>query len=211
MSSKPNKPGSSPAPTPPPRTLPPRASLEEIVASAPASIFLLSLEGRYLYASGRPKGESSEEKVGKLLEQALTPERASELRSLMKRVESSGRPLTLELGAADAAGRPRRYVVTLAPFFIQRRLDGFVGVGMITASEEAGTIDSRAVELAARLTPKQREVLILVAEGLSSREIGRRLGVGERTVETHREQLMDRLQIRGVAALARFALSAGLL
>lgn len=215
MSDKPNKPGNTPPRTPAPRPaakIPaPRASLEAIVASAPAFLFLLSPEGRYLYTSRRARSGSSEEETGRLLEQVLVPEQAAELRALMRWVAGSGRPRSVELGAVDAIGRPRRCLVTLAPFLMDGRCVGYVGVGLPWAPEESGPTDVRAAELAARLTPKQREVLVLVAEGLSSREIARRLGVSERTVETHREQLMDRLDIRGVAALARFALSAGLL
>jgi DNA-binding CsgD family transcriptional regulator len=199
----------TPAPrTPAPKPAPPRATIEAIVSSAPAAVFLLSLEGRYLYASRRLIS-GSPEKEGKLLEEVHQPEHAAEFRALMKRVESTKMPHSGELSVVDAIGRPRRYLVKLAPFLALGRLDGYVGVGM--HAMEIEPMDASAAVLAARLTPKQRKVLVLVAEGLSSREIGRRLGVGERTVETHREQLMDRLGIRGVAALARFAMSAGLL
>lgn len=188
----------------------PAGSLDEIVAMAPAFVFFLNREGRYLYSNRRFSG-ATEDEEGRLLEQVLAPEQAAEIRELMRLVETSGRPRSAELAAADAIGRPRLYLVTLGPFFAVGRVDGYVGVGVLVASEEGRATDSGAAALAARLTPKQRETLILVAEGLSSREIGRRLGVSERTVETHREQLMDRLEIRGVAALARFAMSAGLL
>lgn len=214
MSERTNKPGVPSSKTPPPRaasTPALRASLDAIVASAPAVVFLLGLDGRYLYASRRVRGGSSEDETGRLLEQVHTPEQAAELRALMRRVESSGRPRSVELSAPDAFGRPCRYLLMLAPFLVDGRVDGYVGVGLAAAPEETPPADSRAAELASRLTPKQREVLVLVAEGLSSREIARRLGVSERTVETHREQLMNRLDIHGVAALARFALSAGLL
>jgi DNA-binding CsgD family transcriptional regulator len=193
------------------RTPPPFGSLDEIVASAPAFVFFLDRAGRYLYAN-RHFGSGSAVEEGKLLEEVLKPAQAAELRALMKRVESSGKPHSVEFAGADAIGRPRVYHVTLGPFFALGRVEGYVGVGVLAAaSEEGRPTDSGAAALASRLTPKQREILIHVAEGLSSREIGRRLGVSERTVETHREQLMDRLDIRGVAALARFAMSAGLL
>jgi DNA-binding NarL/FixJ family response regulator len=60
------------------------------------------------------------------------------------------------------------------------------------------------------LTPRQREVLQLIAEGLSSKEIAVRLGVSVKTVETHRTELMERLDIHGVAGLVRYAIRAGL-
>jgi len=62
----------------------------------------------------------------------------------------------------------------------------------------------------AGLTPRQREVLQLVAEGHSSKEIAGRLGLSLKTVETHRSQIMERLGIRDVAGLVRFAIRVGL-
>ncbi len=56
------------------------------------------------------------------------------------------------------------------------------------------------------LTPREREVLGLLAEGLSSRQIGERLGMGVRTVETHRTHLRRKLGLDSAAALLRYAL-----
>jgi DNA-binding NarL/FixJ family response regulator len=60
------------------------------------------------------------------------------------------------------------------------------------------------------LTPRQREVLQLVAEGHSNKEIASRLQVALKTVETHRTELMERLGIHGVAGLVRYAIQVGL-
>ena len=62
----------------------------------------------------------------------------------------------------------------------------------------------------ALLTPRQREVLQLVAEGYSSKEIASSLNVALKTVETHRTELMERLGIHGVASLVRYAIQVGL-
>jgi len=55
------------------------------------------------------------------------------------------------------------------------------------------------------LTPREREVLALIAEGLSSRGIGERLAMGVRTVETHRTNLRRKLDLPSAAALVRYA------
>jgi DNA-binding NarL/FixJ family response regulator len=60
------------------------------------------------------------------------------------------------------------------------------------------------------LTPRQREILQLIAEGHTTKEIAKVLNVGVKTVETHRAQLMDRLNIHDVAGLVRFAIRVGL-
>jgi DNA-binding NarL/FixJ family response regulator len=60
------------------------------------------------------------------------------------------------------------------------------------------------------LSPRELEILILVADGLTSREIGERLGISARTVEAHRDSLMRKLDVRTVAGLTRLALAQGL-
>ncbi len=61
-----------------------------------------------------------------------------------------------------------------------------------------------------QLTPRERQVLIGIATGHTNREIAVQLGIGHRTVETHRESLMRKLDVRTVAGLTRLALEAGL-
>ncbi|MEO0974222.1 MAG: response regulator transcription factor [Pseudomonadota bacterium] len=60
------------------------------------------------------------------------------------------------------------------------------------------------------LTPRQREILQLIAEGHRTRQIAELLGVAAKTVDTHRTQLMQRLDIHDIAGLTRFAIEVGL-
>jgi len=61
-----------------------------------------------------------------------------------------------------------------------------------------------------QLTPRERQVLTEIARGFTNKEIGIHLGVGVRTIETHRERIMRKLEIRGVASLTRYAIAHGL-
>lgn len=60
------------------------------------------------------------------------------------------------------------------------------------------------------LSPREREVLQLVAEGLTGRQVAGRLGLAPKTVDNHRARIMDKLGLRTTAALVRYALRAGL-
>ena len=60
------------------------------------------------------------------------------------------------------------------------------------------------------LTPREREVLQLIAEGHSAREIAQRLHLSVKTIETHRRQMMEKLEIRSIADLTKFAIREGL-
>ncbi len=62
----------------------------------------------------------------------------------------------------------------------------------------------------ALLTPRQREILQLIAEGHANRDIAERLFLSVKTVESHRSQLMQRLDIYDVPGLVRFAIRNGL-
>jgi DNA-binding NarL/FixJ family response regulator len=60
------------------------------------------------------------------------------------------------------------------------------------------------------LTPRQREVLQLIAEGHSTKDMAQRLNLSVKTIETHRTELMHRLDIHDVAGLVRYAIRIGL-
>ena len=66
-------------------------------------------------------------------------------------------------------------------------------------------------ELLDTLSPRQREVLRLIALGRTTKQIAQELGISVKTVETHRAQLMERLGIRDVAGLVRYAILVGLI
>ncbi len=63
----------------------------------------------------------------------------------------------------------------------------------------------------AKLSMRQREILQLVAEGQTTKDIAHRLNLSVKTVETHRSQLMERLDIHDVPGLVRFAMRVGLI
>ena len=73
--------------------------------------------------------------------------------------------------------------------------------------DQAGRSQSRN----ARLTSREMEVLQLIAEGKANKETAAELGISVKTVETHREKLMAKLNIHDTAGLTRYAISAGII
>lgn len=88
----------------------------------------------------------------------------------------------------------------LSPALSRRAIDEYV------AKAKAAPPDAYQT-----LTTREREVLHLVAEGRTSVEVGRRLGISARTAETHRANLMRKLGLQSAADLTRYALEHGLL
>ena len=62
-----------------------------------------------------------------------------------------------------------------------------------------------------RLTSREMEVFQLIAEGKANKQIAAELGIGIKTVETHRERLMEKLNIHSIAGLTRLAISMGII
>jgi DNA-binding NarL/FixJ family response regulator len=78
----------------------------------------------------------------------------------------------------------------------------------------AGKSDDRRgslVSASVRLTARESEVLQLVAEGSANKQIAAQLGISIKTVEKHRQHLMDKLNIHDTAGLTRYAISAGVI
>jgi DNA-binding NarL/FixJ family response regulator len=93
---------------------------------------------------------------------------------------------------------------------IQRVMSGEKYVSPSIAPEASLEFSSGGSELTAELTPRQLEVITLICEGSSTKDIARTLNISIKTVETHRAQLMERLNIHEVAGLVRYAIKKGL-
>jgi DNA-binding NarL/FixJ family response regulator len=92
----------------------------------------------------------------------------------------------------------RRGETYLDPGIARKVIDGYLNGG------------SRQKSPVEQLSPRQREILQLIAEGRSTKEIAFLLNLSAKTVETHRAQLMERLGIRDVPGLVRYAIRQGL-
>jgi DNA-binding NarL/FixJ family response regulator len=71
--------------------------------------------------------------------------------------------------------------------------------------------NGQAKTSAVQLTSREMEVLQLIAEGKANKQIAGELGIGIKTVEKHREHLMEKLDIHDTAGLTRYAISAGII
>jgi DNA-binding NarL/FixJ family response regulator len=89
--------------------------------------------------------------------------------------------------------------------YLSRGITGVVVEDYVQRLTKQGEEQKSAI-----LTPKEREVLQLIAEGHSTKEIAAALHVSVKTIETHRHNIMNRLDIRSIAQLTKFAIREGL-
>jgi DNA-binding NarL/FixJ family response regulator len=94
--------------------------------------------------------------------------------------------------------------VTKGRIYLGRKIQGVV------VGDYVERLSGNHTGAAVSLTNKEREVLQLVAEGKSTKEIAQALGITVKTVETHRHNIMDRLGIRSIAQLTKYAIRQGL-
>jgi DNA-binding NarL/FixJ family response regulator len=76
---------------------------------------------------------------------------------------------------------------------------------ILTHSQRAGANVTSPMELADRLTSREREIVQLVSEGKSTKEVASLLGISVKTAETHRANVMRKLQVHSVTDLVRYA------
>jgi DNA-binding NarL/FixJ family response regulator len=110
-------------------------------------------------------------------------------------------PSELEL-ALRAVARGESY---LSPAISRHVIDGYV-----QRTSQAIPNNSLKIPSAGQLSPRQQEILKMIADGRTTKEIAQQLGIKVKTVDTHRASLMKELDIHDIAGLVRYAIRIGL-
>ena len=143
-----------------------------------------------------------------------------------RRIAAGGRSKVLALSMHDTQSYVEEALRAGAAGYVHKNAsaeDLFNAIDAVRTGESylSPTVTQQVVDAIARpgerpasavsaLTQREREVLKLIADGLSSKEIAAQLGVSLKTIESHRANLMDKLDIHKVSGLVRFAVRAGL-
>lgn len=93
---------------------------------------------------------------------------------------------------------------------IETVMQGKTYVSAETAQRTLASQTDEPQALLQKLTARQKQILVMIAEGQSTKQIAGNLNISVKTVETHRAQLTERLNIHEVAGLVRFAIRSGL-
>ena len=92
-------------------------------------------------------------------------------------------------------------------------LAGFIGMAAEMGDRRRTyfTPDEEALRIVFTLTERERQVLVLVAEGKSTRQAAQQLGISYKTVESHRSRILEKLGVHETASMVRYAIRAGLI
>jgi PAS domain S-box-containing protein len=90
---------------------------------------------------------------------------------------------------------------------------GFVGSASDASNQRRGyfTPDDESVRMVFSLTERERQVLVLIADGRSTKEAAARLGISYKTADSHRSRILEKLGIHETASMVRYAIRAGLI
>jgi two-component system CheB/CheR fusion protein len=78
-----------------------------------------------------------------------------------------------------------------------------------TVRQHVANAEAEAVERYNRLTKRQKQILLMIADGLLNKQTAQDLGISQRTVENHRLELMDRVGVKTMSQLIRLSILAG--
>jgi len=90
---------------------------------------------------------------------------------------------------------------------------GYLGTVTDITDRKRGifTPDQESVRLVFALTERERQVLVLIAEGKSTKEAAARLGISYKTADSHRSRILEKLGVHETASMVRYAIRAGLI
>ncbi|RYD43845.1 MAG: PAS domain-containing protein [Sphingomonadales bacterium] len=157
-------------------------------------------------------GYAADEIIGYNCRFLTGPDTEPELSEMLRASIRERRPALVEILNYKKDGSPFRNAVLVAPIFgSEGRLEYFLGSQMEVGDDAARFAERRALALQAveRLSPRQREVLLLMAAGNLNKQISFELGLSERTVKMHRAALLRSLEVETTADAIRLAVEAG--
>jgi PAS domain S-box-containing protein len=158
------------------------------------------------------RGKRMEDEIGNGWVEGVHPEDrdlclATYLKSLSVR-----QPFRMEYRLRRADGEYRWIEDTGVPRHETEVFSGFMGSAADVSARKGGTFtpDEQAVRLVFSLTERERQVLVLITEGKSTKQTAERLGISYKTADSHRSRILEKLGVHETASMVRYAIRAGL-
>jgi len=103
--------------------------------------------------------------------------------------------------------------VGIPRFDVDGSFMGFIGSAVDVNDRKCGvfTPDEESVKMVFALTERERQVLVLIADGKSTKEAAVRLGISYKTADSHRSRILEKLGVHETASMVRYAIRAGLI
>lgn len=160
------------------------------------------------------RGRSIEEEKGHGWTEGLHPEDRAPCLETYLRSAGARQRFRMQYRMKGAAGEYCRVESVGAPVFTEvGDFSGFIGSASETGDRRQGcfTPDDESVRMVFSLTERERQVLLLIVDGRSTKEAAARLGISFKTADTHRSRILEKFGIHETASMVRCAIRAGLI
>ncbi len=159
------------------------------------------------------RGRSMQEEMGNGWAEGLHPDDRDLCVAAHLKCFEARQGFRMEYRLRRADGEYRWMEATGVPRHEDNTFCGFLGSAAdVTNRRNPGLApDQRAVSSVFSLTDRERQVLLLIAEGKSTKEAAMRLGISYKTADSHRSRILEKLGVHETASMVRYAIRAGLI
>jgi PAS domain S-box-containing protein len=159
------------------------------------------------------RGRRFEEEIGNGWTEGIFPEDRELCLGNYLRSFAARRSFRTEYRLQRAGGQHRWVEDSAIPIYDGDDFCGFMGSTVDIHDRKRGTCtpDDEAVRMVFSLTERERQVLVLVAGGKSTKETAAQLGISYKTADSHRSRILEKLGIHETASMVRYAIRAGLI
>jgi PAS domain S-box-containing protein len=159
------------------------------------------------------RGRSLEQEVGNGWAEGLHPDDRDLCLATYQKSFFAHQSFRMEYRLQRADGEYRWMEGTGVPRIEDETFFGFMGsaADVSLRRSNAFTPDDDAVRLVFSLTERERQILVLIADGKSTKEAALRLGISYKTADSHRSRILEKLGVHETASMVRYAIRAGLI
>jgi len=159
------------------------------------------------------RGRSMEQEVGNGWADGLHPDDRDLCLATYQKSFFARQSFRMEYRLQRADSEYRWMEATGVPRIEDEAFFGFMGsaADVTMRRNSAFTPDDEAVRLVFSLTDRERQVLVLIADGKSTKEAALRLGISYKTADSHRSRILEKLGVHETASMVRYAIRAGLI
>jgi len=160
------------------------------------------------------RGRSLEDEIGNGWSEGLHPDDRDLCLETYLKAFAARQPFRVQCRLRRADGEFCWVEHSGRPIFGEgEEFDGFVGTTLDISDRKRAVFspDEESVRLVFALTERERQVLVLIAEGKSTKEAAARLGISYKTADSHRSRILEKLGVHETASMVRYAIRAGLI
>jgi PAS domain S-box-containing protein len=192
-------------------------SFRSLTDAAPVMIWMSDREARCTYVNQTWldfRGRTLEQELGNGWTDGLHPDDRDLCLEAYLKSFSCRQPFRMQYRLEKADGAFVWVEVAGVPrYFENGDFAGFMVSAIDVSDRKRGffTPDEESVRLVFALTERERQVLVLIAEGRSTKEAAAHLGISYKTADSHRSRILEKLGVHETASMVRYAIRAGLI